>query len=383
MRFAVYHPWVHLFGGIERMLMELLKRSRHDWTLYTHYYPPDGTFDDFRALPIVELHPTVSVERSLMPLADAAWKISRARLPDADGLLVSTDGFGDLILSRNHMPAAAYCHTPLRILHEPTTREALRQRDAAKARILSLIGPAFGLVDRRMWKRYRHVFVSSVEVRTRAERAKLSPAGPIEILPYGVDLEWFSDDGRKRDDFFLFVGRIKWWKRVELAVEAISELVRRGASPRLVIAGTADPTEVDYLDRLRAKATGLPVEFETTPTQEKVQELYRSCRALVFTSHSEDFGIVPLEAMACGAPVIAVNSGGPRETVIPGVSGWHVPPTAEAFADAMLEALGGRAEDMRAGSRMRAMEYTWERFVGRIDDVMEEIATARTQVMPS
>jgi glycosyltransferase involved in cell wall biosynthesis len=87
--------------------------------------------------------------------------------------------------------------------------------------------------------------------------------------------------------------------------------------------------------------------------------------------------------MACGAPVIAVNSGGPRETVIPGVSGWHVPPTAEAFADAMLEALGGRAEDMRAGSRMRAMEYTWERFVGRIDDVMEEIATARTQFMPS
>ena len=157
-----------------------------------------------------------------------------------------------------------------------------------------------------------------------------------------------------------------------------AEAVRRGGRLSLVIAGVVDPYDENYLESLRAQAEGLPVRFETEPSQERLRELLRGCRALVFPTLNEDFGMVPLEAMACGAPVIAVDAGGPRESVVDGETGWLVPPTAHAFADAMLEATStSRAEEMRTAARVRAAQFSWDRFVRRVDDVMDEILDRR------
>jgi glycosyltransferase involved in cell wall biosynthesis len=374
---ALYCPWVFVRGGIERTILELIERSRHDWTVYTHRYDVEKTYPEFGAYRVVELTPPVSLERSTGPLAGAAWKISRSKLPPADGLLVSSNDLGDLILMRNAIPAACYCWTPLKILHDPATRAALRRRDARKALVLSVFGPALDAVDRRMWRRYKHVFVPSEEVRRRVQKARLVPGGPLEVLPPGVDLEWFSDDGGPREEFLLYTGRIKWWKNIELAIAGLAEAQRRGGSPSLVIAGTVDRFGDDYLRALQTQARDLPVRFEIDPTHERLRDLYRRCRALVFPTPNEDFGIVPLEAMACGAPVIAVDNGGPRETVVPGATGWLVAPTPADFARAMLEATGsnGSAAAMRLPARQRAMEFSWDRFVTRVDDVMDRIVS--------
>jgi glycosyltransferase involved in cell wall biosynthesis len=366
--------------------VELFRRSRHDWTLFTHAYNRDGTFPELHPH-VVELYPGVSVERSLRPLAQAAWTITRTVLPPTDALLVSSDGFGDLILARNHMPAACYCHTPLKIFHDLTTRARLRERDPFKAAQLNILGPAFNTVHRRIWRRYRHVFVASEEVRGRLDRARLIAQEPVEVLPFGVDHDWFFDDEQPRDDFFLVAGRIKWWKNIELAVEGFADAKRKGSPATMVIAGLVDEHGDDYLQALRARSAGLPISFEIDPPQERLRELYRRCRALVFPSLNEDFGLAPLEAMACGAPVIAVDAGGPRETVVPGVTGWRVAPAAAAFGDAILDAggRGGKAESMRAAARARAAEFTWDRFASRVDDVMERIAAeqpARARRVP-
>lgn len=385
MRCAVYGSWIYLRSGIERSLVELFRRSRHDWTLFTHAYNRAGTFPELHPH-VVELTPGVSVHRSFKPLAHAAWTISRTVLPPTDALLVSSDGFGDLILARNPGPAACYSHTPLKIFHDPTTRARLRRRDPFKAAQLNVLGPAFNTVHRRMWRRYRHVFVASEEVRNRLARAHLVARTPVEILPFGVDHDWFSDDEQPRDDFFLVAGRIKWWKNIELAIEGFAEARRKGSAASMIVAGLVDEYGDEYLRALRAEADGLPITFEIDPAQERLRELYRRCRALVFPSLNEDFGLAPLEAMACGAPVIAVDAGGPRETIIPGVTGWRVGPTPEAFALAMIDAAGpgGRAESMRAAARARAAEFTWDRFVSRIDDVMEQMATEhREQARPA
>jgi glycosyltransferase involved in cell wall biosynthesis len=91
---------------------------------------------------------------------------------------------------------------------------------------------------------------------------------------------------------------------------------------------------------------------------------------------NEDLGIVPLEAMAFGKPVIAVNRGGPTETIQHEVQGFLEEPTPEAFADRMAELYfdSSRAVAMGRLGFQHARLFSWDHFVGRIDDLLEEIA---------
>jgi len=387
MRIAVYHPWTYLRGGIERVLAELLERSRHDWTLFTHHYEPASTFPELSARDVVELQPSVSVERRLTPIVGAAWRIARTRLP-VDGhqaLLVSCDGLGDLVLARSRLPAVCYCHTPLKIRHDPEARAGLRERSRAQYALMQLFGPAFDVVDRRMWRRYAHAFANSDTTKARLDAVGLVPAGPLEVLHPGVDLDRFSVGPEPREPVLLVAGRIMWQKRIELAIAAQRLAESDGLTSELVIAGTVDAKSRAYFDELQRDASGLRVRFETNVDDERMSQLYRSSTALVFTSPSEDFGIVPLEAMASGTPVIAVDGGGVRETVIDGRTGWLVPADPAAFAEAYATALRGddALAPMRDAACARAREFGWNRFVKRIDDVMEAVVSRGPARAPS
>jgi glycosyltransferase involved in cell wall biosynthesis len=277
---------------------------------------------------------------------------------------------------RNRLPTACYSHTPLKILHDPTTRSELTKQDPAKASALRVLGPAFNFVDRRAWRRFGHAFANSLETKGRLERAGLRPAGTVEVLHPGVDPARFRRPGTAREAMFLVAGRIMWQKRIELAIEALTLARRDGLAAELVIAGTVDAKSSGYLAQLRDHAAGLPVRFVIDPLDDELAALYNRALALVFTPPNEDWGIVPLEAMACGTPVLAVDSGGPRESVIHGETGWLLPADASSFAAAMREvAAGGAAVDaMRAAARRRAEHFGWDAFARRIDVVMEALA---------
>ena len=379
MKFALYHPWVYLTGGVERVLLELMRRSSHEWTLYTHHFAPDTTFPELKEFDVVELTPRVSVQRSLMPLVEAAATIARTKLPEdgRDGLLVSSEGLGDFIVARETGPVVCYCHTPLKILHDQSTRDHLREHAMHKYAALRLLAPAFSAADRAAWQSYSHVLSNSRLTRQRIAEAKLRPASDVEVLPAGVDTTLITPGKPRREMQFLVAGRIMWQKNIELAIDAVRVLAQQGVRAPLVIAGAVDRKSEDYLEQLRQRAFGLPVRFVVRPTDDELIELYRTSHALLFTPRSEDFGIVPLEAMAAGTPVLAVNSGGPRETVVDGVTGWLLPPTPEAFAEKM-QTLMNESLDMaffRAAARRRAVEFNWDRMIERIDDVMAQVAT--------
>src|SRR3954471_286542 len=233
MRFAVYHPWVYLTSGLERTFLELFRRSRHDWALYTHRYQPETTYPELAQFDVVELTPRVSVRRSFGPLVHAASTIARTTLPadGRSGLLVSSEGLGDFILARNAGAAACYCHTPLKILYDDATRAALREQSRQKYAALRTLAPAFAAADRAMWRRYDHVFANSAETRRRIAKARLRPGDDVEVLEPGVDTERITPGtATSREQRFVLAGRVMWQKNVELAVDAVRELHDRGVA---------------------------------------------------------------------------------------------------------------------------------------------------------
>jgi glycosyltransferase involved in cell wall biosynthesis len=146
-----------------------------------------------------------------------------------------------------------------------------------------------------------------------------------------VETERFSVIERDPQDFYLFFGQLTAYKRADLAIEAFSR-----TGKRLVIAGAGDESK-----RLKASA-GNNVEFLGRVSDDQLDELYSTCQALIFPG-IEDFGMVPVEAQAAGAPVIAFRGGGALETIRENETGIFFD---EQSADSLIEAVN-RFEKMQ------------------------------------
>jgi glycosyltransferase involved in cell wall biosynthesis len=144
-------------------------------------------------------------------------------------------------------------------------------------------------------------------------------------------VEFFTPGSTRPESYFLVVSALVPYKRIEVAIQA----ARRLGQPLKIVGGGPD------LARLRAVASP-DVEFLGQVDHETLRTLYRGARALVLPAE-EDFGIAPIEAMACGTPVIAFGRGGATETVEHSVTGLLVDrQSPDSFAEAMSSAMHAR-----------------------------------------
>ena len=187
----------------------------------------------------------------------------------------------------------------------------------------------------------------------------------IAIIHNGVDVEFFSPDvevERTTRPTFLSVGRLKKYKRIDHAVEAVVRLKERGTPARLIIAGKGDdePRLREMVERLGARDV---VTFEGFVTEARKRELLRTCWATVQPSPKEGWGITNVEAAACGTPTVASDSPGLRESVLHERTGLLYP---HGDVDALANALGRLAADLplvaRFGAAARAFAegFTWD-----------------------
>jgi glycosyltransferase involved in cell wall biosynthesis len=381
MRVALYHPWVYLKGGAERTLVELMRRSRHEWTLYTNHYAPETTFPEFQQLRVVELS-RVSVRRSLRDVARACLQVLTQRIPceGAQALMISSEGVGNLVALRSQaVPVFCFCHTPLKVAYDPFTRHRYyAERPAVVTR--AAVG-LYTRIDQFGWRRYDRIFCNSQEVANRVLNARLAPADRVEVNHPGVDLSRFEPIG-PHEPFFLLAGRIARTKTIELGIDAFLELKRRRPSAagfRLVIAGMVDQKSQGYFRDMVDRAGPDPsISFVVDPTDATLGDLYHRCFGVLFTALNEDWGLVPLEAMASAKPVISVGRGGPLESIRHGETGFLCPAEPAAFADAMAKLVDEpeRAASMGAAARRHVARFSWEAFVDRIDDYVETLAVA-------
>jgi D-inositol-3-phosphate glycosyltransferase len=200
------------------------------------------------------------------------------------------------------------------------------------------------------------------------------PPRNITVIPCGVDLEHFTPDGpreeRTRRHRVLSVGRLVPRKGVGTAIEAVAALAAEGLDVELVVVGGGDTSSGrdPELERLRGVAQGTGAQdriaIRGQLPQTALPELYRSADVVVCAPWYEPFGIVPLEAMACGVPVVASSVGGLIDSVVDGVTGRHVPPrdaaaVAEAIRALLVDEPGRR--QLGVNGRKRAARYGWTR----------------------
>jgi glycosyltransferase involved in cell wall biosynthesis len=288
--------------------------------------------------------------RTLTPLFPRAAE--RLPVQDFDVVISSSSAFAHGVRPREGAVHVSYCHTPFRyVWHE-------RERAVAEAPRLSR--PIAGRVlDRiRRWdmaasRRVSDYVANSELVRGRI-RAFYGRDATVIHPPVDVERFWSAP----KQDYFLVVGEVVNHKRVDSALEA----ARLAGRPIKVV---GDGPE---LDRLRTMY-GTSADFLGRVSDAALAELYARARALI-VANTEEFGIAAVEAQAAGTPVVAVNGGGVRETVVSGETGVLVDGTdpdtlASALSDTDFEAF---SPDL---IREHALRFSRERFQERLCDEVE------------
>jgi glycosyltransferase involved in cell wall biosynthesis len=274
----------------------------------------------------------------------------------------------DLVISSSHcavksvkVPPATvhvcYCHSPMRYAWDQF--EAYfgpAQIGELKSRLMRPIMRRMARWDRLTASRVDRFLANSQYVAGRIGRYYNRRSA---VVHPPVDTDFYTPESRSSSGGFLIVSALVPYKRVDVAIEAC----RRVRVP-LTIIGTG-PEE----PRLRALA-GPDVRFLGWLGDEEIRTEYRSAIATLLPG-TEDFGIVPVESQACGTPVVALDDGGARETVIEGKTGILVPePTAEAFASALNRAMESPFDP--AAARANALRFSKQQFMASITTALNE-----------
>jgi glycosyltransferase involved in cell wall biosynthesis len=176
------------------------------------------------------------------------------------------------------------------------------------------------------------------------------------------------------DDFLLFVGTIEPRKNLLTLVRAFEEILRASPlRPQLVIAGRPGWLMDDLFAYIKNAGLDDRLRFTGYLSDEDLSALYSSCRAFIYPSLYEGFGLPPLEAMACGAPVITSRI--PSITEVVSHAAHLVEPTdTQALAQSIIKLLedGRERERLRAAARERAAEFTWEKTAAQTFEIYRQ-----------
>ena len=297
--------------------------------------------------------------RQYLPLFPAA--IEWFDLDDADLVISTSHCAAKSVVTTGRARHVCYCHSPMRYAWDQFDAyfgvERLGRAGSAAARLA--MAP-IARWDRATAHRVHHYVANSRHVAARIARYYNRES---TVLHPPVDTSFFTPDGAPPSSTFLVVSALVPYKRLDVAIDAAARI----GAPLTVVGDGPD------MARLRARA-GDTVQFLGSVDDQTLRDLYRRARAVVLPGE-EDFGIVPVEAMACGRPAIALSRGGTLDTVVPGRTGILVDElSAEAFANAM--ATIGQTTFDAADVRAHAEQFDTARFerafAGLIADVVTE-----------
>ena len=369
MKLAITQSHLTLKGGAERVVLEIAKRYKAP--VYVAEYDPKNTFEGYDNIDVRVISKKVN---GIVPYGRISQGISYGLA--FSGLIL--DDEYDVInahmapshwVSMKNPNVIWYCHTPLRDVYDLYDyRMSLRKWHTRPAYALGL-----GIVrhmDQAAVGRTKSIVANSKNVRSRIE--KYYGRRDAKVINPGIDYKKYRNRGD--DKFFFYPSRFSPNKRQEMAIEAFRRFKAHVKGYMLVLAGpvSKDKFYNDYYNSVRKEAEEVgSVKILNDVDDATLFDLYSRCTAVLYPPMNEDFGIVPLEAMASSKPVIAMSEGGPKETV--DGSGMLVKDT-DGMAAAMKLIIDNPdiPEEMGRAGRKRVVErYSWAAFFRKFDMVLK------------
>ncbi|PRY94375.1 glycosyltransferase involved in cell wall biosynthesis [Marinilabilia salmonicolor] len=327
MKVAVVQDWLTEIGGAEKVFSGILELfpeadiytlAAHERVLTDLKIDRNRVYESF----IVKLPFGRKKYRNYLPLFSKA--IESFDLSDYDLILSSSSSVAKGILKQSNQLHICYCHSPVRYawdLYHQYLKEASLQGFGPKALFVRHVLHKLRIWDVISANRVDHFIANSKYIKRRINNVYRKDS---TVIYPPVDIEKFRLEEEKSDYYFT-ASRMVPYKKIDLIVKTFSELPDK----KLKVAGVGPDFE-----KIK-KLAGSNVEFLGFVSDEEMQILISQAKAFVFAAN-EDFGIIPVEAQACGTPVIALGKGGTKETVIDGITGVHFESqTEEALKEAI------------------------------------------------
>lgn len=363
-----------LKGGAERVVLKIAQHYRAK--IYTAEYDPKKTFEGFKDLDVEVIGKQSMLRR--IPYGRASQGLTYGlsfygfRLKD-DYDVVNAHIAPSHWIRKNNERVLWYCHTPLRDVYDLYQyRLSLKKLHQKPVHIIGT--KAVKMLDQGVVKNIEKIVTNSYNTRSRI--IKYYGRDDATVLGGGVDYEKFRKGSDEK--YFIYPSRISPNKRQDFAIRAFNHFKRQVKGYKLIIVGPVsdDKFYQNYYNKIVALAKGVgDVKVITNANDRGLTELYSNCTAVLYPPMNEDYGLIPLEAMASYKPVIAVNEGGTKETIENRKTGLLVN-SIEEMGNAMKEVAENPsfAKELGKNGRERVVkQYSWSRFFKEYDKLLKDV----------
>lgn len=353
MKIAIFLDYIGAIGGGERVALMLARALNAD--IITTDVIPEAVqrlgYGDVRIRSLgktVKLPPFKQIAASLL---FAACDFSN----EYDFFIFS--GNWSHYAAKKHHPNLWYCYTPVRAFYDLRQAMISRQPNAFMRFLAALWIGTHSWFDQRSVQNLDRVVAISTTVQRRIKDYHDRSS---ELIYPPVDINRFQF--KEFGDFWLSVNRIYPEKRIDLQFEVFRDLPEERL---VVVGGYAEGDHAsEYYEKL-IREIPENVEMRGAVSEAELIDLYARCKGLICTALDEDFGLTPIEAMASGKPVVAVNEGGFKETMVQGKTGQLV----EANRDELMRAVKEVSKDpqkYKEACKKRAADFDTSIFLEKM-----------------
>jgi len=325
MRVGIFLDYIGAIGGGERLALLLAKAIKGD--LITTDLKSEAIEKlGYKDLRIISLGETIKFPP--LKQISASLRYGMCDFRDKYDFFIFSGNWTHYAAKRHH-PNMWYCHTPVRAFYDLREEMISKQPNIVMKGLASSWTGAHSWFDRRSVRNIDTIVANSQNVRGRIRRFH-GRESTVIYPPVDTDKYYFRECG----DYWLSVNRIYPEKRIDLQLEIFRKLPEEKL---VLVGGYADGDHAARYQRNLIKKVPPNVELRGVVSEEELVKLYASCKGLICTARDEDFGLTPVEAMASGKPVVAVDEGGFRETIIHGRTGLLMSANRDDMAWAVNE----------------------------------------------